>query len=146
MSIRDEGFLLDRGVTNYWGYNSFGYFAPESSYAGRGVTGEQVHEFKSMVRELHRAGIEVILDVVYNHTAEGNHLGPDPQFQRNRQRGLLPPGKRKPALLHGLYRLRKYAKYPKPASFAAHHGQLTLLGERNARRRFSFRPRHNPGT
>ncbi len=72
----DDGFLLDRGVSNYWGYNTLGYFAPESSYASGGVTGEQVNEFKSMVRELHRAGIEVILDVVYNHTAEGNHLGP----------------------------------------------------------------------
>src|ERR1700730_9698382 len=77
----DEGFLLDRGVTNYWGYNTLGYFAPESSYASRGVTGEQVNEFKSMVRELHRAGIEVILDVVYNHTAEGNHLGPTLNFK-----------------------------------------------------------------
>jgi isoamylase len=72
----DEGFLLDRGVTNYWGYNTLGFFAPESSYASRGVAGQQVEEFKAMVRELHRAGIEVILDVVYNHTAEGNHLGP----------------------------------------------------------------------
>ncbi len=77
----DEGFLLDRGVTNYWGYNTLGYFAPESSYASRGVTGEQVNEFKSMVRELHQAGIEVILDVVYNHTAEGNHLGPTLSFK-----------------------------------------------------------------
>jgi len=72
----DDGFLLDRGVSNYWGYNTLGYFEPESSYASGGVIGEQVNEFKSMVRELHRAGIEVILDVVYNHTAEGNHLGP----------------------------------------------------------------------
>jgi isoamylase len=77
----DEGFLLDRGVTNYWGYNTFGFFAPESSYASRGVTGEQVTEFKTMVQELHRAGIEVILDVVYNHTAEGNHLGPTLSFK-----------------------------------------------------------------
>ena len=77
----DEGFLLDRGVSNYWGYNTLGYFAPESGYASRGVTGEQVNEFKSMVRELHRAGIEVILDVVYNHTAEGNHLGPTLSFK-----------------------------------------------------------------
>jgi isoamylase len=77
----DEGFLLDRGVTNYWGYNTLGYFAPESSYASGGVAGEQVHEFKAMVRDLHRAGIEVILDVVYNHTAEGNHLGPTLNFK-----------------------------------------------------------------
>jgi isoamylase len=72
----DDGFLLDRGVTNYWGYNTLGFFAPESGYASQGVTGQQISEFKTMVRELHRAGIEVILDVVYNHTAEGNHLGP----------------------------------------------------------------------
>ncbi len=77
----DEGFLLDRGVTNYWGYNTLGFFAPESSYSSQGVTGEQVNEFKSMVRELHRAGIELILDVVYNHTAEGNHLGPTLSFK-----------------------------------------------------------------
>jgi isoamylase len=77
----DEGFLIDRGVTNYWGYNTLGYFAPESSYSSTGVTGEQVNEFKLMVAELHRAGIEVILDVVYNHTAEGNHLGPTLSFR-----------------------------------------------------------------
>jgi glycogen operon protein len=77
----DEGFLLDRGVTNYWGYNTLGFFAPESSYSSRGVVGEQVTEFKSMVRALHGAGIEVILDVVYNHTAEGNHLGPTLSFK-----------------------------------------------------------------
>jgi glycogen operon protein len=69
-----ERFLVERGLTNYWGYNSVGYLAPEVKYAQ--VPGEQVEEFKSMVKTLHRAGIEVILDVVYNHTAEGNHLGP----------------------------------------------------------------------
>ena len=68
--------LEDRGLTNYWGYNSIGFFAPDARYASSGVTGEQVAEFKSMVRALHREGIEVILDVVYNHTGEGNHLGP----------------------------------------------------------------------
>jgi len=68
--------LQDRGLTNYWGYNSIGFFAPEASYASTGHLGQQVTEFKTMVRTLHRAGIEVILDVVYNHTAEGNHLGP----------------------------------------------------------------------
>jgi isoamylase len=68
--------LEDRGLTNYWGYNSIGFFAPDARYANSGVTGEQVAEFKSMVRALHREGIEVILDVVYNHTGEGNHLGP----------------------------------------------------------------------
>jgi isoamylase len=68
--------LEDSGLTNYWGYNSIGFFAPETRYACCGTAGEQVAEFKSMVRALHREGIEVILDVVYNHTGEGNHLGP----------------------------------------------------------------------
>jgi isoamylase len=77
----DEGFLLDRGVTNYWGYNTLGFFAPESSYSSAGFLGDQVVEFKTMVRNLHLAGIEVILDVVYNHTAEGNHLGPTLSFK-----------------------------------------------------------------
>jgi glycogen operon protein len=68
--------LVERGLTNYWGYNSIGYFAPDVRYASQGRLGEQVREFKDMVKALHRAGIEVILDVVYNHTGEGNHLGP----------------------------------------------------------------------
>ncbi len=80
-----EKHLIDRGLTNYWGYNSIGYFAPDcrySSSAREGLrAGEQVDEFKTMVKLLHRAGIEVILDVVYNHTAEGNHLGPTLSFR-----------------------------------------------------------------
>jgi glycogen operon protein len=68
--------LVDRGLTNYWGYNSIGFFAPESGYAASGVMGEQLAEFKTMVKTLHREGIEVIVDVVYNHTGEGSHLGP----------------------------------------------------------------------
>ncbi len=74
--IIDESFLVDRGLSNYWGYSSIGYLAPHSGYAATGRQGEQVSEFKGMVKALHAAGIEVILDVVYNHTAEGNHLGP----------------------------------------------------------------------
>jgi isoamylase len=73
--INDKA-LIDRGLTNYWGYNTIGFFAPHAQYSSSGQLGEQVVEFKSMVRNLHAAGIEVILDVVYNHTAEGNHLGP----------------------------------------------------------------------
>ncbi len=72
----DEMFLHERGLTNYWGYSPIGYFAPESDYSATGVCGQQVHEFKTMVKALHKAGLEVILDVVYNHTGEGNHLGP----------------------------------------------------------------------
>ncbi|MCU0258186.1 MAG: glycogen debranching protein GlgX [Solirubrobacteraceae bacterium] len=74
--IADEHFLVEQGMTNYWGYSSIGYLAPHAQYAATGRHGEQVREFKGMVKALHRAGIEVILDVVYNHTAEGNHLGP----------------------------------------------------------------------
>jgi glycogen operon protein len=79
--ISDEAFLHDRGLTNYWGYSTIGYLAPHSEYAATGRRGEQVREFKGMVKALHRAGIEVILDVVYNHTAEGNHLGPMLSFR-----------------------------------------------------------------
>src|SRR6266571_3108978 len=71
-----EDFLLNKALTNYWGYNTIGFFAPESSYGTNRYPGCQVTEFKSLVRELHRAGIEVILDVVFNHTAEGNEMGP----------------------------------------------------------------------
>jgi isoamylase len=74
--IADEQFLHDKGLTNYWGYSSIGYLAPHALYSATGTRGEQLREFKGMVKALHRAGIEVILDVVYNHTAEGNHLGP----------------------------------------------------------------------
>jgi glycogen operon protein len=73
--------LNDRGLHNYWGYNTIGFFAPHNGYAATGSRGEQVGEFKAMVKALHRAGIEVILDVVYNHTAEGNHLGPTLSFR-----------------------------------------------------------------
>ena len=72
-----DAHLVERGLRNYWGYNSIGFLAPHNEYAAAGQRGEQVAEFKAMVRALHEAGIEVILDVVYNHTAEGNHLGPE---------------------------------------------------------------------
>jgi len=71
-----DGFLHERGLRNYWGYNSISYLAAHNEYSSTGQRGEQVTEFKRMVKTLHDAGIEVILDVVYNHTAEGNHLGP----------------------------------------------------------------------
>lgn len=77
----NDRVLVDRGLSNYWGYNTIGFFAPHSGYSSTGVGGEQVAEFKTMVRTLHREGIEVILDVVYNHTAEGNHLGPTLSFR-----------------------------------------------------------------
>ncbi|GAA3395810.1 glycogen debranching protein GlgX [Cryptosporangium minutisporangium] len=78
--VHDSG-LRERGLSNYWGYNTIGFFAPHNGYASFRGHGGQVQEFKSMVKTLHRAGIEVILDVVYNHTAEGNHLGPTLSFR-----------------------------------------------------------------
>ena len=108
--ISDESFLLDRGLSNYWGYSSIGYLAPHGGYAATGALGEQVREFKGMVKALHRAGIEVILDVVYNHTAEGNHLGPMLSLPRRRQPRLLPPDAGRPAPLHGLHRHRQLAQ------------------------------------
>jgi isoamylase len=72
----DEGHLVDKGLTDYWGYNTLGFFAPMSRYSSAGDVGGQVDEFKQMVKAFHRAGIEVILDVVYNHTCEGNQMGP----------------------------------------------------------------------
>ena len=77
----DDDFLVQKDLRNYWGYNTIGYFAPEARYASTTGQGQQVAEFKAMVRSLHAAGIEVILDVVYNHTAEGNHLGPTLSFR-----------------------------------------------------------------
>ncbi|MEH0554234.1 glycogen debranching protein GlgX [Streptomyces sp. B21-101] len=76
-----DGVLRDRGVSNYWGYNTIGFFAPHNDYAAHGARGRQVDEFKSMVKALHAAGLEVILDVVYNHTAEGNEQGPTLSFR-----------------------------------------------------------------
>ncbi|MEV0145642.1 MULTISPECIES: glycogen debranching protein GlgX [unclassified Nonomuraea] len=76
-----EHFLVARGLTNYWGYNTMAYLAPHGGYSSSGTRGEQVLEFKAMVRALHEAGIEVILDVVYNHTAEGDHMGPTLGFR-----------------------------------------------------------------
>ena len=78
--VQDKG-LVDRGLRNYWGYNTLNYFSPESQYSSSGDLGAQVPEFKAMVKALHREGIEVILDVVYNHTAEGNQLGPMLSFR-----------------------------------------------------------------
>ena len=78
----DDQILLDKGLTNYWGYNTIGYFAPESSYASTDTNrAAHVYEFKELVKAMHRNGIEVILDVVYNHTAEGNHFGPTLSFK-----------------------------------------------------------------
>ena len=77
----NDSFLQEKGLSNYWGYNTIGFFAPHNAYSSSGQRGEQVNEFKSMVKAYHRAGMEVILDVVYNHTAKGNNLGPTLSFK-----------------------------------------------------------------
>lgn len=77
----NDSFLQEKGLSNYWGYNTIGFFAPHNAYSSSGQRGEQVNEFKSMVKAYHRAGMEVILDVVCNHTAEGNNLGPTLSFK-----------------------------------------------------------------
>ncbi|GGA56604.1 glycogen debranching protein GlgX [Okeania sp. KiyG1] len=79
--LRYPGHLVDKELSNYWGYDSINYFAPYCGYSSSGKAGEQVREFKQMVKALHKAGIEVILDVVYNHTGEGNHFGPTLSFR-----------------------------------------------------------------
>ncbi|HEY5273061.1 MAG TPA: glycogen debranching protein GlgX [Acidimicrobiales bacterium] len=79
--IADEHYLQERGLSNYWGYSTIGYLAPDSTYAAAEAVGDHLREFKGMVKALHRANIEVIMDVVYNHTAEGNHLGPMLSFR-----------------------------------------------------------------
>jgi len=90
----NDRFLEDRGLTNYWGYNPIGFFAPHAMYAASGGTGAQVREFKTMVKSLHAAGIEVILDVVFNHTGEGDRTGPTLSFRGidNASYYLSPPG------------------------------------------------------
>ena len=140
-----DSHLLERGLRNYWGYNTIGFFAPHAEYSSVPDPGGQVREFKGMVKTLHEAGIEVILDVVYNHTAEGNQLGPTLSFK-----GIDNPA---------YYRLvdddpQYYMDYTgtgniaerRPAALAAaDHGLAALLGARDARRRLPVRPRVGAG-
>ena len=135
-----EAVLAGRGLSNYWGYNTIGFFAPHNAYAASGSRGQQVPEFKSMVRALHQAGIEVILDVVYDHTAEGDHLGPDAVLPRHRQRRLLPARRRRPALLPGHDGHREQPADAAPARAADDHGLAAVLGARDARGRVPVRP------
>jgi glycogen operon protein len=107
-------------------------------YASSSSPLESVREFKMMVRALHAAGLEVILDVVYNHTAEGNHLGPTLSLRGIDNTACLPAAAARRALLSGLHRLRQHAEHAQPARAAADHGQPALLGAGDARRRFRF--------
>ena len=138
--IADEQLLAAKGLTNYWGYSTIGFFAPHALYAATGTRGEQVREFKGMVKALHRAGIEVILDVVYNHTAEGNHLGPTLSFKGvdNLSYYRTVPGD--PLPLHGLHRDRQLAQPGASVGAAPDHGLAALLRARVPRRRVPVRP------
>ncbi len=137
--------LVERNLSNYWGYNTIGFFAPHNAYSSSGTRGEQVLEFKAMVRALHAAGIEVILDVVYNHTAEGNHMGPTLSFRGidNQAYYRLVDGQPRALLRH--HRHRQHPAHAAPARAAADHGLAALLGHRDARRRLPVRPRVDAG-
>ena len=137
----DEWHLVKRKLTNYWGYNTLAYFAPELRYSVARTPGGSVREFKMMVRALHAAGLEVILDVVYNHTGEGNQLGPTLSLRGIDNVSYYRLVAAEPALLRGLHRQRQHAEHAQPARAAADHGQPAVLGARDARRRVPLRPR-----
>ena len=118
----NDRHLVEKGLTNYWGYNTLNFFAPENDYAAADSPLDAVMKFKTMVRNLHSAGIEVIFDVVYNHTAEGNQMGPTLVVPRHRQRLVLPAFAGRPAVLHGFHRLRQHAAHAKPARAAVDYG------------------------
>ena len=132
--------MVERGLTNYWGYNTIGFLAPHNRYCCAGQRGEQVGEFKTMVKALHTAGIEVILDVVYNHTAEGDGRGPTLCFRGIDNQAYYRLDDREPVALHRLHRLRQLAQRPPSALAAAHHGQPAVLDPGDARRRVPLRP------
>ena len=140
----NDRHLVENGAVNYWGYNTLGFFAPHLSYASKHSPRKSVQEFKMMVRALHAAGIEVILDVVYNHTAEGNQMGPTLSMRGVDNAVVLPPGRRQ-TLLHGFHRLRQYAEMVQPARAAAHHGQPAVLDHRDARGRLPLRSGQHAG-
>ena len=113
--------LVDHGLSNYWGYNTIGFLAPHNGYTSALDLGQQATEFKAMVKSLHEADIEVILDVVYNHTAEGNETRPDDRLSRHRQCGLLSVGRRCQAAL-----LRHHRHRQQPAMRNPHVLQLIM--------------------
>ena len=117
----------NRGLTNYWGYNSIGFFAPDPRYASEPE--QCLREFKEMVARFHDAGLEVILDVVYNHTAEGNERGPTLSFKGIDNAVLLPAAARQEALLHQRHRHRQHAESVASGGHPDGHRQPALLGQ-----------------
>ena len=137
----DDSYLVEKGMANYWGYNTIGFFAPDVRYAAR----PSIKEFKEMVARLHDAGIEVILDVVYNHTARGQRARQHAVVQGHRQRRVLPVDARQQALLHQRHRHREHAEPVASAGAADGQRQPALLGDRDAGGRVPLRPGHHPG-
>ena len=135
-----EQFLAERGLSNYWGYNSLAWFAPEPRYAVRNA----VLEFKTMVRALHEAGLEVILDVVFNHTAEGNEHGPTLSLRGFDNCDVLPVAAAEPRPLRELLGLRQHDQLRRAGGAGAGGRLPALLGHRDARRRLPLRPRADP--
>jgi len=140
----DDRHLVERGLRNYWGYNTIGFFAPDLAFKSPDF-GTTTDQFKTMVRNLHAAGIEVILDVVYNHTGEGNHLGPMLSFRGIDNAAYLPAVRTGSAVLRGLHGLRQHVQHAEPARAAAHHGQPEVLGAGDARRRVPIRSGQHVG-
>jgi glycogen operon protein len=137
----DDSYLTEKGLRNYWGYNTIGFFAPARRYAANPEFA--FAEFKEMVAHLHEAGIELILDVVYNHTAEGNELGPTLSFKGidNASYYRLAPDRRYYINDTGTGNTVNLSNSPRPS---ARHGQPALLGPGDARRRLPLRPRDDP--
>ena len=138
----NDPFLQEKGLNNYWGYNTIGFFAPHNAYASQGQRGEQVNEFRAMVKEFHRNGIEVILDVVYNHTAEGNHMGPTLSFKGIDNQAYYRLVDNDP--LH--YFDTTGTGNSLASRFAGHHRFLALLGGGDACRRLPLRFGCDPRT
>ncbi len=138
----DDRTLVERGLRNYWGYNTLSFFAPDPRYLAGGDLGE----IKTFVQHAHDEGIEVILDVVYNHTAEGNHLGPTLSFRGidNATYYRLVPGEER--FYQRLHRLRQLARPASAQRAAARDGLAPLLGRRDARGRLPLRPRDHAHT
>ena len=142
-----EEFLLKRGLTNYWGYNSIGYFAPHQGYSAAvraGQPGGQVAEFKAMVRALHAAGLEVILDVVFNHTAEGDANGPTLCFRGLDNQAYYRLDPADPSRYYDTTGTGNSLNAGRPAHAAADHGLAAVLADRDARGRLPVRPGRHP--
>ena len=129
-----------RGLRNYWGYQSIGYFAPHNEYGSPATAAARSRTSRRWSAACTRPGCEVILDVVYNHTAEGDERRADAVLPRPRQRRLL-PARRRPQPLRRRHRHRQHVRLPQPAGAAADHGLAALLGAGDARRRLPLRPR-----